>query len=240
MTDDLSSQILPRKPTPERPLLGLTVLVVEDSRFACEAMRLLCLRSGARIRRADCLASAHRHLAIYRPAAVIIDMGLPDGSGADLIRELAQATPRVPVILGTSGTPEIADEAMVAGADGFIEKPITSLSAFQQALLEQLPAEDRPIGLRSLSSDEIVPDRVALRDDLTHVASVLSAPMDDQTLEYLTQFLGSLAQSANDVGLAEAATSLRTMKGDLPLRDPVLLGQVAQLVEHKMTGTDAF
>ena len=103
MSDDLEQFMMSHPPTADRPLQGLTVLVVEDSRFASEAIRLLSLRSGARIRRADSLRAAHRHLRVYRPSIVIIDMGLPDGCGADLIRELAADTVRVPVLLAMSG-----------------------------------------------------------------------------------------------------------------------------------------
>ena len=103
MPETLDDFLMTRPPTAERPLLGQTLLVVEDSRFACEALRLICQRSGARIRRADSLASASRHLCTYRPGIVVVDVGLPDGSGLDLIRTLANTDPRIPLIMAMSG-----------------------------------------------------------------------------------------------------------------------------------------
>ncbi|GAB5437489.1 response regulator [Falsiruegeria mediterranea] len=197
-----------RIPTATRPLLGLTILVVEDSRYACEAMRLLCLRSGARIRRADCLKSARRHLQIYRPSVIVVDLGLPDGSGADLIEELAHAAPRVGVILGTSGDEFAEDTAIAAGADGFLAKPITSLAVFQSSVLSKLPADKHPSGLRVLHDEIIDPDPIAYQDDMAHVADVLTDTCDGKTLDYVAQFVGGVARSASDKVLADAAHSL--------------------------------
>jgi CheY-like chemotaxis protein len=195
-------------PTAARPLLGLTVLVIEDSRFACEAIRLLCLRSGARIRRADCLRSARRHLQVYRPSVVIVDLGLPDGSGVDLIRELTTIEPRVDVVLGTSGDLNGEDAAVAAGADGFLAKPITSLAAFQQAVLSNLPADRQPAGLRELTDEVIHPDPMAFQDDIAHIADVLEDPESDRSLDYVAQFLGGVARSAQDNALEQAAEAL--------------------------------
>lgn len=208
MSNDLSEFMARSYATASRPLLGITVLVVEDSRFASEAVRLLCLRSGARIRRADCLRSAHKHLATYRPSVVIVDMGLPDGSGADLIREMRGQTHAVPVVLGTSGDLDGEALAMHAGADGFIAKPIESLAAFQNAVLAGLPQEMRPKGLRTLPDEMVEPDPIALRDDLNHVAEVLSDAPSEDTLDYVAQFLGGVARAAHDLELAAAALAL--------------------------------
>ncbi|SLN43461.1 response regulator [Pseudooctadecabacter jejudonensis] len=212
--DSLDDFMQTRPPTANRPLLGLTVLVVEDSRFASEALRLLCLRSGARIRRADSLFSAQRHLAVYRPSVVIIDIGLPDGSGVDLIRDLTAARPRVDVVLGTSGDPEGEALARKAGADGFLDKPISNIGFFQSKILEHLPAERQPKGLRVLSDDTVIPDEVALRDDLAAAAVALEDPTDARTLRYLTQFLGGIARSAGDTPLAQETQTLAQLQTD--------------------------
>lgn len=220
-------------PTAARPLLGLTVLVIEDSRFACEAMRLLCLRSGARIRRADSLRSARRHLQVYQPSVAIVDLGLPDGNGAELIEDLAIGTPRPNVILGLSGDTINEDIAVAAGADGFLAKPVTSLLVFQKAILEHLPKERCPSGPRSVPDDIVEPDPIAFRDDMAHVADVIDTREDDKALDYIAQFLRGVARSADDEPLATAAAELAKMREQ---GDPSgsALAQVSGLVQERL------
>lgn len=210
--DDPADFLTTRTPTSEHPLLGRTVLAVEDSRFACEAVRLLCLRSGARIRRADSLRSAARHLQVYRPSVVIVDMGLPDGSGGELIAELAGALPRVDVLLATSGDESTETEAMDAGADSFILKPMASLSVFQNAILRHLPADQHPPGPRAICADMVAPDPIAYRDDMAHVADVLAGRKDERTLDYVAQFLRGVAKSAEDTPLGDAVDRLTSKR----------------------------
>ncbi|AZV79193.1 response regulator [Parasedimentitalea marina] len=223
-----------RQPTTRRPLLGLTILVIEDSRYACEAMRLLCLRSGARIRRADCLKSARRHLQVYRPSVLIVDLGLPDGSGVDLIEEAVSASPRVSVVLGTSGDDTGQDAALAAGADGFLAKPVTSLAAFQQAILSRLPADRQPIGAVDLPDEVIHPDLLAFQDDMAHVADVLNVAQEDKMLNYVAQFLGGVARSVGDHSLAEAATGLtQALSAGRPVATEA--ARIAGLVQDRLS-----
>jgi len=215
-----------------RPLAGLTVLVVEDSRFASEAVRLLCLRSGARIRRADCLASARRHLATYRPAVVIVDMGLPDGDGASLIAELAALAPHAPVILGVSGDPDRAQAAFAAGAQGFLAKPVESLAVFQQAILGALPPEARPLGLRALPTEVVLPDIGALRDDLAHVVALLrEEPLTDEII-FVARFVSGLARAARDHALAITAEAVLAAEAGPNVSAAVL--RLRDLVEERL------
>jgi CheY-like chemotaxis protein len=229
--DQIGAQM---RPTATRPLLGLTILVVEDSRFACDAMRLLCLRSGARIRRADCLKSARRHLQVYRPSVVVIDLGLPDGSGAELISELSVACPRVEVILGTSGDSFAEEIALAAGADGFLAKPVASVVTFQNTILQALPLERQPTGPRLVSDDPVNPDPLAYRDDMAHAADVLDDKESDRSLAYVTQFLSGVARSAGDAPLQQAADALASARDEgRPLQSD--LARVAALVQDRLT-----
>lgn len=184
------------------PLAGLTLLLVEDSRFASDALRLICQRSGARLRRAASLQQARAHLRTYCPDVLIVDLGLPDGRGEALIGQ-AVAEGRVQVVLGLSGDPEGRARAMAAGAKGFLDKPMDSIGGFQRAVLRHLPGRFAPT-LRKEGA-AVAADPLALQDDLAQAADALALAPDAAARGYLARFVAGLAKSAGDDDLARVA-----------------------------------
>lgn len=188
------------------PLRGMTLLAVEDSRFASDALRLMCQRSGARLRRAETLALARSHLRCYRPDAVLVDLGLPDGNGTALIRDLA-LRPNCPAVIGISGDSAGRVSALAAGADTFLLKPVASLRSFQALILRLVTGHQS-----ALPEEELQPvplDPLALRDDLAHAADLLMGERDDEHTRYVAGFLEGVARVSEDTALAKAARTAR-------------------------------
>jgi DNA-binding response OmpR family regulator len=209
-------------------LQGLIILAVEDSRFASDALRLMSQRSGARLRRAEGVEAAREHLAAYRPDVVLVDLGLPDGRGEDLIADLV-ATPGPPVI-GMSGDPEGRAKAMTAGAASFLEKPIPSLMVFQQAILIHLPdCQGRAV---AAADTPVRPDRLALWDDLASAAYLLRDEPGPDERAYLSGFLSGIARQMQDPRLSAASAELA---------DPqARLEQLNRLLQKRLADADPF
>lgn len=212
MPDRLTRQMINHPPNhADLPLIGVTVLVVDDSRLACDALRLMCRRLGARMRRADSLEGARLHLRLYRPDAVIVDLGLPDGRGEEMIRSLASSVGR-PVILGLSGEGHGRALAMAAGADGYLDKPLEGLGKLQAVLQSLLPRYAMAaMALPDLALPDLAlpVDPLALRDDLAFAAALLRDDPDLALCGYLVGFLGGVARQAQDPTLAAAVQSAR-------------------------------
>lgn len=182
-----------------------TLLLVEDSRLASDAVRLMFRGAGGRMRRTDTVAGALRHLDLYTPDAALVDLGLPDGSGLDLIAVMAARRPRVPLIVATSGQPDMGGAALRAGADIFLPKPIESVALFRQTLACVFhPLRHDPEGDHFTQ-----PDTAALRDDMYLAHDLLCGAHNASQRAYALQFTSALAQMLGDHALSAAVQDAR-------------------------------
>ncbi|KAB0573846.1 two-component system response regulator KdpE [Ideonella dechloratans] len=102
------------------------VLVVEDEADILRFIRLALESQGLEVHTADGLQRGLIEAGTRRPELIVLDLGLPDGDGVDLIRDLRQWS-AVPVIVLSARSRE-ADKiaALDAGADDYLVKPFGS------------------------------------------------------------------------------------------------------------------
>ena len=102
---------------------ALAVLVVDDEPPIRRFLRTSLVASGYRIVEAEDAAGGLRSLAIEKPDLVILDLGLPDKSGLELIAEIRK-TSTVPILVLSARHDERSKvEALDLGADDYISKP---------------------------------------------------------------------------------------------------------------------
>jgi len=102
----------------------MRLLVVEDSPDLAASMLHALRAQGHAVDHAADAATASAALAVAEYACVILDLGLPDGSGLDVLRTRRKAGDRTPFILATARD-QISDRiaGLDAGADDYVVKP---------------------------------------------------------------------------------------------------------------------
>jgi DNA-binding NarL/FixJ family response regulator len=101
------------------------VMIVEDHADFRELMDVLLSNQPdiKLIAQAGSLAEAREQVARFELDVAVLDLGLPDGSGADLIADLRRSNPDVGVlVLSATLDPAGIEKARSAGADEILDK----------------------------------------------------------------------------------------------------------------------
>jgi len=105
--------------TDPRPL----VLVVEDEPQMRRFLRASLGAEGYRVLEAWSVADGVRQVTAEHPDAVLLDLGLPDGDGLELVRRVREWSSVPVIVVSARGREEEKVAALDAGADDYLPKP---------------------------------------------------------------------------------------------------------------------
>jgi two-component system KDP operon response regulator KdpE len=173
-------------------MTGDTILVVEDEapmrRFLCSALT----SHGFRVAEAGTLAQAERLATESRPAAVLLDLGMPDGDGIDLLKQLREWSAAPIIVLSARDREDDKVIALDAGADDYLTKPFGT-----SELLARIRVALRHARGRTVPEDPVVEVGPMRIDQARHEVTVDGKPVHLTPLEF--RLLALLARHAGKV-----------------------------------------
>lgn len=196
------------------------VLVVDDEPQIVRALQINLRARGYEVHLAGSGTAALKVAAQHPPELVILDLGLPDLDGVEVIRGLRGWTDAPILVL--SGRTDQTDkvEALDAGADDYVTKPfgIDELLARMRAVLRRSNlAQDQPVVTVGGASVDLAAKRVTLGDG----EDIRLTPTEWHLLEVLVRHPGKLMsqrQLLTEVwgpGYETASGNLRFYMGQL-------------------------
>jgi two-component system response regulator MprA len=149
------------------------VLLIEDDRELARTVQEALRVANVSLDHAAALVDARRRISTRTYDAIILDLGLPDGSGLELAEAMRQSGSEIPILMLTAQTAvQQRLDGFAHGADDYVCKPfaVNELIARLKALLRRAHPERQHV-LRYGDVELDLLKRVACRGD---VAAVLS------------------------------------------------------------------
>ena len=128
------------------PAAQPTILIIDDEVQIRRLLRVTLEAEHYRVREAETGQLGLNEIAHQAPAGVVLDLGLPDIDGAEVIRRLREWS-KVPVlILSVRDSEEEKIKALDAGADDYLTKPFNGreLAARVRAILRRTQTTSEP------------------------------------------------------------------------------------------------
>jgi two-component system KDP operon response regulator KdpE len=134
------------------------VLVVEDEPQVRRFLRASLASRGYRLVEAATMREAQQLATSHVPDLFLLDLGLPDGDGIELTRELRGWTQAPIIVLSARGREEDKVHALDAGADDYLTKPfgVNELLARMRVALrhaQRAPGDEPVLGTGPLRID---------------------------------------------------------------------------------------
>ena len=163
------------------------VLIVEDDAAIQNILRMLFEANGFRVVVADTAARGEQDARLHRPDILVVDLGLPDRDGLNVITSVRLWSP-VPIIVLSARTAETQRlAAFERGADDYIMKPFSApeLLARVRATVRRHVRGELPMGVLALGDVTVdLGRRTAQRRDGREVRL---PPLEHRILETLAR-----------------------------------------------------
>ncbi len=171
------------------------ILVIDDELSIRRMLQVLLEGAGHTMIFADDGSHGLHALALEKPDFLILDLGLPDIDGLEVLRRLREWS-RVPVLI-LSARPDPADKvrALDLGADDYLTKPFDApeLLARLRALLRRVtPAEEQPVIVLGLLTVDLSSHEARVSDQ-----TVPLTPIEFSLLAHLARHAGRVLTHAH-------------------------------------------
>jgi len=119
-----------------------TILVIDDEPQIRRVVKNAFQSAGMKVLEAGTGRDGIDRVAAERPDLIILDLGLPDITGADVCREIRKWSPVPILVLSARHSDEEKVALLDLGADDYVTKPFSTpeLEARGRALLRRVPA----------------------------------------------------------------------------------------------------